>query len=131
MRAARAEAGEVLDRHLSEEQRERLAAAAATAGPALAYRLEVEWPHLYRRADELRLAGAHPDDPRVQEIAGRMEQLAAPMTADAADAGAAVRSAWREDPAGMSGEPAEVADPWRDLAEFVDRARSLHRGERS
>jgi len=131
MRAARTGAGEVLDRHLDEEQRERLATAASAVGPALAYRIEVEWPQLYRRVEELRLAGARHDDPRVQKIAGRMEELSAQMTANAADAGAAVRSAWREDPASMSGESAQVADSWRDLAEFVDRARSLHRGDHS
>lgn len=128
MRAARTGAAEILDRHLSEEQHERLAEAAVAVGPALAYQLEVEWPHLYRSAEELRLAGARPDDPRVQKIAGRMEQLSGHVVAEA---GAAVRDAWREDPAGMSGEPAEVADPWRDVAEFVDHARSLHRGDSS
>jgi DNA-binding transcriptional MerR regulator len=131
MRAARTDAGEVLDRHLNEEQRERLATAGAAVGPALAYRLEVEWPHLYRSAEELRLAGARPDDPRVQKIVGRMEQLSALMTTDAADAGAAVRRAWRDDPASMSGESAQIAGPWRDLAEFVEKARSLHRGKQS
>lgn len=131
MRAARASAGEVLDRHLNEEQRERLAVAASDVGPALAYRIEVEWPQLYRSTDQLRLTGARPDDPRVQKIVGRMEELSAQVAGNAADAGVAVRSAWREDPAGMSGESAQVADPWRDLAEFVDQARSIHRGEHS
>lgn len=131
MRAARTGASEVLDRHVNEEQREQLAAAAVGVGPALAYRLEVEWPQLYRSAEELRLAGARPDEPRMMKIAARMEQLSAHVTANAADAGRAVRNAWREDPATMSGERADVAAPWRDLAVFVDQARSLHRGERS
>lgn len=110
MRAARTGAGEVLDRHLNEEQRERLAAATA-AGSALAYRLEVEWPQLYRNAEELRLAGARPDDPRVQKVVGRMEQLSAHMTADAADAGAAVRGAWRDGGHGGAGPVRRAADP--------------------
>lgn len=129
MQAARSDAGEILDRYLTEEQRQGLSAGAAAVGPALAYRLEVEWPHLYRSAEELRLGGARPDDPTMQKIAGRMEQLSAVMTGDAANAGAAVRRAWRENPAGMSGESAQIAGPWRDLAEFVDQARSLHRGK--
>lgn len=127
MQATRSEADGVLERYLSAEQRERIASGAAEVGPALAYVMEVEWPQLYRRAEELRLAGAGPGDPRVQEVAGRMEQLSARVAADAADAGAAVREAWRAEPAKMSGESEQVAGPWRQLAEFVDEARSINR----
>lgn len=131
MRAVRTGAGEVLDRNLNEEQRERLVTSAADVGPALPYQLEIEWPQLYRRAEELRVAGVRVDDPRVQKIVSRMEQLSAQMTDNATGAGTAVRSAWREDPAGMSGEPAQIADAWRDLAEFVDQARNLRTGNHS
>ncbi|KXT56465.1 hypothetical protein ACE11G_13765 [Gordonia sp. PS3] len=103
MRAARTGAGEVLDRHLNGEQRERLAAAAAETGPGLAYRTEIEWPHLYRRVEELRLSGATADDPRVQKLVSRMEELSVQVTGDDAEISAAVRGAWRDDPAGMSG----------------------------
>ncbi len=127
MRAARSEAGAVLERHLDSDQRDRLARGAAAAGPALAYILEIEWPQLYRRADELRRAGAAPDDARVQQIAGRMEELSARMTGDGPTESTAVRAAWHDDPAAMSGENAHNTDGWRDLAEYVDEARRLRK----
>ncbi|WP_204164704.1 MerR family transcriptional regulator [Nocardioides daejeonensis] len=129
MRGARAGAGEVLDRHVSKDHRAQLASGAATVGPALAYVLEIEWPELYRRVEELRVAGARPDDPQVQKSVARMDQLSTWLNAGGEEAGAAVRSAWRDDPASMSGEPEQVAAPWRYLAQFVDEARALLRGE--
>lgn len=123
MRDARGDVGGVLGRHLDDDQRKALAEGAKAAGPALPYLLEVEWPQLYRRVDELRRSGATPADDRVQGMVARLDELSAMLSSGDHEVAAGVRAAWREDPGGMAGEPDEVAAPWRDLAAFVAEAR--------
>jgi DNA-binding transcriptional MerR regulator len=123
-RDARPRARAVLEAHLSPEERDALSRAGAAAGPALPYLLEIEWPRLYRQADELRRAGAAPRDARVQRIVTRLDELSALVSGGREGAGAGVRAAWRADPAAMSGEPEAVAGPWRELADFVEQARA-------
>jgi DNA-binding transcriptional MerR regulator len=129
MRDARPGAMAVLEDYLDEEQLGALAEGAKAVGPALPYLLEVEWPSLYRQADELRRSGAPPEDERVQRIVARLDELSATFssgtTGAGAGAGAGVRQAWRDHPAAMSGEPEAVAETWREVADFVERARSL------
>ncbi|GAA4348914.1 MerR family transcriptional regulator [Angustibacter luteus] len=125
VRAARG-ADDAVARELSEQERERVAEGAAAVGPALPYLLEVEWPQLYRRAEELRRSGAAPDSAAVQQVVARMQELSARFgTGDGRGAGAAVRAAWRQEPAALSGESQAVAGPWRELAEFVEEARRI------
>lgn len=145
MRDARPGVQALLDRHLDDEERAALAEGAAQAGPALPYLLEVEWPQLYREADALRRDGVPADDPRMRRIATRLDELSALVGGSrdgqrphdtaggatpgsgGAPSGGGVRRAWREDPAAMSGQPAEVAASWRDLADYVEQARAARR----
>lgn len=116
-------ADEALRRHLDEDQLHALADHAAALGPAAHYLLEVEWPQLYRRAEALRTAGADPADPRVRRIAARLDELSRLFSGGDTALSAAVRTAWREEPAALSGDPDAPADAWADLRAFLDRAR--------
>jgi DNA-binding transcriptional MerR regulator len=127
MREARPSADAVLEAYLDDNQRAELASGAAAVGPALPYLLEIEWPQLYRQADDLRRKGASPSDERVQRIVGRMDELSTLVGGNRPDGGGEVRAAWRENPAAMSGETEETASPWRELADYVESARALHR----
>ncbi|MFD5462902.1 MerR family transcriptional regulator [Kitasatospora sp. NPDC127059] len=116
-------ADEALRRHLDDDQLHALADHAAALGPAAHYLLEVEWPQLYRRAEALRGEGADPADPRVRRIVQRLDELSRLFSGGDTALSAAVRTAWREDPAALSGDPAAPADAWADLRAFLDRAR--------
>ncbi|MFI9271526.1 MerR family transcriptional regulator [Kitasatospora sp. NPDC052896] len=118
-----AEGGETLRVHLDPEQLQLLETRGAALGPTAYYLLEVEWPELYRRAERLRTDGAPPTDPRVRRLAARMDELTVLFTGGDAAVSAGVRAAWRADPAAMSGDPAAPADEWRELADYLDRAR--------
>ncbi|MFI0940369.1 MerR family transcriptional regulator [Streptomyces sp. NPDC021020] len=118
------EGREVLGRHLDADQLTVLRARGAALGPAAHYLLDVEWPELYRRAEALRAGGVPPGDSRVRRIAARMDELSALFSGGDAGISAGVRAAWRDDPAAMSGEPAAPVGEWRDLADYLDRARS-------
>jgi MerR family transcriptional regulator, thiopeptide resistance regulator len=91
------------------------------------YLLEVEWPGLYRRAERLRAAGAPPDDPRVQRLVARIDELGARFSGGDREISASVRAAWDDDPAGLSNVPAEQATAWRELARSLDLARQQGR----
>ncbi|MEV4744212.1 MerR family transcriptional regulator [Streptomyces sp. NPDC049555] len=117
------EAEAVLRRHLDADGRAVLRAGAAAAGPAAHYLLHVEWPQLYRRAQELRTAGVAPADPRVRKLVARMDELGALFTGGDRRVSAGVRAAWRDDPAAVSGDPQAPADAWRDLASYLDASR--------
>ncbi|MFI9324468.1 MerR family transcriptional regulator [Kitasatospora aureofaciens] len=125
--ATGAAAGEALRRHLDEDQLHALADHAAALGPAAHYLLEVEWPQLYRRAEALRTAGTDPADPRVRRIAARLDELSRLFSGGDTTLSAAVRTAWREDPGALSGDPAAPADAWAPLRAFLDRARQVSR----
>jgi DNA-binding transcriptional MerR regulator len=125
MRDARPGARDILDDYLDDEQLAALAAGSNEVGTALPYLLEVEWPSLYRKIDQLRQSGARPADERVQHILRRLDELSATVRGDSPDVGEAVRTAWRDHPAAMSGEPEEIAGPWREVAEFVEQTRSV------
>ncbi|MER7849768.1 MerR family transcriptional regulator [Kitasatospora sp. NPDC096077] len=116
-------ADRALRRHLDDDQLHALADHAAALGPAAHYLLEVEWPQLYRRAEELRRAGTDPADPRVRRVVERLDELSRLFSGGDATLSAAVRTAWREDPAALSGDPQAPADAWADLRAFLDHAR--------
>ncbi|MEV7599041.1 MerR family transcriptional regulator [Kitasatospora sp. NPDC089797] len=124
---ATAAAGPAVDRalrrHLDDDQLHALADHAAALGPATHYLLEVEWPQLYRRAEELRAAGTDPADPRARRIAERLDELSRLFSGGDSALSAAVRTAWREDPAALSGDPQAPADAWADVRAFLDHAR--------
>ncbi|MGW2377257.1 MerR family transcriptional regulator [Kitasatospora sp. NPDC001683] len=120
-------ADEVLRRHLDDDQLHALADHAAALGPAAHYLLEVEWPQLYRRAEALRTAGTDPADPRVGRIAARLDELSRLFSGGDTTLSAAVRAAWREDPAALSGDPTTPADVWAPLHAFLDQAREVSR----
>ncbi|MFJ6212476.1 MerR family transcriptional regulator [Streptomyces sp. NPDC092296] len=115
----------VLRRHLDPDQLRALGDHASALGPAAHYLLEVEWPELYRRAEELRSAGVDPADSRVRRLVRRMDELSALFTGGDAALSGAVRAAWRADPAALAATPDAPADAWRDLAGYLDRARAL------
>lgn len=113
-----------LGHHLDADQSQVLRARATALGPATYYVLEVEWPELYRRAERLRAAGTPPTDPKVRRLVARMDELSALVTGGDAGVSAGVRAAWHDDPAAMSGDPGAPADDWRELADYLDRARN-------
>ncbi|GAA2717180.1 MULTISPECIES: MerR family transcriptional regulator [Streptomyces] len=117
------EAEAVLRRHLDADGLAVLRAGATAAGPAAHYLLHVEWPQLYRRAQELRAAGVPPTDPRVRKLVARMDELGALFSGGDSRVSAGVRDAWRDDPAAVSGDPQAPADTWRDLASYLDASR--------
>ncbi|AGP51905.1 hypothetical protein M271_01340 [Streptomyces rapamycinicus NRRL 5491] len=112
-----------LGRHLDADQVELLRIRAAALGPAMHYLLEVGWPELYRRAERLRAAGTPATDQKVRRLVARMDELSVLFTGGDAGISAGVRGAWHDDPAAVSGNPGAPADDWRDLAEYLDRAR--------
>jgi MerR family transcriptional regulator, thiopeptide resistance regulator len=131
LRDSRHGAQDFLEGYLSEEQRGTLAAHAAEVGSALPYFLEVEWPQLYRQAETLRIQGADPSDERVQKIVARLDELSGLFGGTEGGTGGRVRKAWRDNPAVMSGEPEDIAMPWRAVADFVENARRCRSGKDS
>jgi DNA-binding transcriptional MerR regulator len=117
------EAARVLADHLDPDQVGTLRARAEALGPLAHYLLEVEWPELYRRAERLRAAGTPPDDPRVQRLVARIDELGARFSGGDREISAGVRAAWDDDPAGLAAVPAEQATTWRELARYLDLAR--------
>jgi len=114
----------VLHKYLNDEQLARMQDAAAVIDPTIySHYVTVEWPALYAKAEALRVAGALPSDAAVQDIVARMDELSAMLSGGDTNAGHGVRSAWREDPAAMSGDP-HAPTTWRDLADFVEAARA-------
>lgn len=112
-----------LSRHLDDGRIQVLRDRAAALGPAAPYLLEVEWPELYRRAERLRAAGTPPTDPEVRRLVDRLDELGALFSGGDAEVSAGVRAAWHDDPAAMSGNPDAPVDDWRELADYLDRAR--------
>ncbi|MGW7529727.1 MerR family transcriptional regulator [Streptomyces sp. NPDC054783] len=112
-----------LGRHLDADEIQVLQTRAAALGPAMHYLLEVEWPELYRRAERLRAAGTPATDQKVRRLVARLDELSTLFTGGDVGISAGVRAAWHDDPAAMSGDPAAPADDWRELAEYLDRAR--------
>jgi hypothetical protein len=112
---------DALRRHLGDEAFEAAGSssdddAAAAAGPASAYFLEVEWPQLYARAERCRRAGSDPSDPEVQRIVKRMDELSGLFSGGDPERSKKVRSAWREEPAAMSGFEPAATEGWAELA---------------
>ena len=124
MGGAGPERTEALRRHLDDDQLQTLHDGVAALGPAAHYLLDVEWPELYRRAEALRTAGVEPADPRVRKLVARMDELGALFNGGDGEVSAGVRSAWRHEPAAMSGDPTVPPDAWHDLTAYLDRARS-------
>ena len=124
MGGAGPEREQALRRHLDDDQIQTLRDRAAVLGPGTHYLLEVEWPELYRRAEALRTAGVEPAEPRVRKLVARMDELSSLFSGGDSGVSAAVRSAWRHEPAAMSGDPTTPADAWHDLTAYLDRARA-------
>ncbi|MFE9371940.1 MerR family transcriptional regulator [Streptomyces sp. NPDC006711] len=116
-------ADEAVRRHLDDDQLRALGVHGAAAGPAAHYLLEVEWPELYRRAEELRTSGAPPADPRVRALAARMDELSALFGGGDTAIASGVRAAWREDPAALSGDASARPGQWDGLTAYLDAAR--------
>lgn len=53
----------------------------------------------------------------------RLDELGALFSGGDAKVSAGVRAAWRDDPAAMSEDPDASVDDWRELADYLDRAR--------
>ncbi|MFE4861738.1 MerR family transcriptional regulator [Streptomyces sp. NPDC056670] len=110
-------------RHLDDDQMRALGRHGAAAGPAAHYLLEVEWPELYRRAEELRSAGTDPTDPRVRALVARMDELSALFSGGDRALSTGVRAAWREDPAALSGDASARPGQWDALMDYLEAAR--------
>ncbi|MGE7439178.1 MerR family transcriptional regulator [Kitasatospora sp. NPDC001175] len=124
MRGAGPEIELALRRHLDEDQIRALRERTAALGPAVHYLLEVEWPELYRRAEALRTSGVDPSAPQVRKLVRRMDELSALFNGGDAGISTAVRAAWREEPAALSGDPTIPAGGWPELTDYLDRARA-------
>jgi len=124
MGGAGPEREQALRRHLDDDQIQTLHDRAAVLGPGAHYLLEVEWPELYRRAEALRTAGVEPTAPQVRKLVERMDELSSLFSGGDSGVSAAVRSAWRHEPAALSGDPTAPADVWHDLTAYLDRARA-------
>ncbi|WP_405948692.1 MerR family transcriptional regulator [Streptomyces prunicolor] len=124
MGGADPEREQALRRHLDDDQIQTLHDRAAALGPGAHYLLEVEWPELYRRAEALRTAGVEPTSPRVRKLVARMDELSSLFNGGDSGISAAVRSAWRHEPAALSGDPTVPADAWHDLTAYLDQARA-------
>lgn len=118
------EGEQVLRHHLDADQLRVLRTRAAALGPTSHYLLEIEWPELYRRAEQLRRAGTAPTDPGVLRLVARMDELSVLFSGGDSAISGGVRAAWHDQPAVMSGEPTAPAGEWRELAEYLDIARS-------
>ena len=79
----------------------------------------------YDRAQAARAAQEPP--PGVHRIAARLDELSRLFSGGDTTLSAAVRTAWREDPGALSGDPAAPADAWAALRAFLDRARQVSR----
>ncbi|GAA2277189.1 MerR family transcriptional regulator [Kitasatospora cystarginea] len=124
MRGVGPETELALRRHLDEDQIRALRERTAALGPAVHYFLEVEWPELYRRAEALRTSGVDPSAPQVRKLVRRMDELSALFNGGDAGISTAVRAAWREEPAALSGDPTIPAGGWPELTDYLDRARA-------
>ncbi|MFG2717096.1 hypothetical protein ACGFW5_02130 [Streptomyces sp. NPDC048416] len=122
--AASPGADEAVRRHLDDDQLRALGVHGAAAGPAAHYLLEIEWPGLYRRAEELRTSGIPSADPRVRTLAARMDELSALFSGGDRSISAGVRAAWHEDPAALSGDTAARPGQWDGLADYLDAAKA-------
>ena len=114
----------VLAEYLDRDQIETVGAAARAAGPAAHYLLEIEWPQLYRTADALLAAGTRPDDPAVQRLVDRLDQLGSRFSGGDPQVSDRIGNAYRTDPAAISGVSDPPADRWRAVAIFLDEARA-------
>ncbi|PKV85870.1 MerR family transcriptional regulator [Streptomyces sp. TLI_146] len=121
--AAGPAAERVLRRHLDDEQMRTLGDHAAALGPTAHYLLEVEWPALYRRAEALRTAGTPPTAAPVRKLVARMDELSALFSGGDTTISTGVRTAWRTDPAALSGEATARPGQWDNLADYLDAAR--------
>jgi DNA-binding transcriptional MerR regulator len=117
------ESARVLARHLDPDQLAELKAHKEAVGPLAHYLLEVEWPELYRRAERYRAAGTAPDDPRVQRLVTRIDELGARFSGGDRELSAGVRAAWDDDPPGLSNVQPEQSTTWRELVRYLDLAR--------
>ncbi|MGW1869250.1 MerR family transcriptional regulator [Streptomyces mauvecolor] len=122
--AASPAAEQAVRRHLDDDQLRALGTHTAALGPAAHYLLEIEWPELYRRAEELRTSGVPPTDPRVRRLAARMDELGSLFSGGDRTISAGVRTAWREDPGALSGDASVQPGQWDSLTDYLDAARA-------
>lgn len=79
------------------------------------------FPDLYTRAERLLRDGFAPQSPDMQEVAGLMERLSAQLTGGRLERSEAVRTAWKEHSAELTGRD------YSDLSSYVDAARETYR----
>jgi len=120
--------GEAVRQRLETHQLAALLENTAALGPAAHYLLEIEWPELYRRAEELRAKGVEPGASQVQKLVRRMDELGVLFSGGNSALSGAVRAAWREELADTARREdvgvAATADAWRDLADYLDQTRA-------
>jgi hypothetical protein len=61
----------------------------------------------------------------VQRIVARLDELSATFNGGDQSLSEAVRSAWREEPAALCGDPGVPADGWPDVTAYLERARAI------
>ena len=124
MGATDPEKEQALHRHLDTDQMQVLVARTTALGPTAHYLLEIEWPELYRRAEQLRTAGTPPSDPKVRRLVARMDELSVLFNGGDAAISSGVQAAWHDDPAALSGDPATPPHAWHDLTAYLTQART-------
>jgi DNA-binding transcriptional MerR regulator len=118
---------EILHEYLDDADRARLAQRSAELGPDAAHSVDVEYPRLYRAAQDQMARGVAPDAPPMQAIAGELEALAGQWRTDPADGvqtSLKVQRMWAERSEEIAGRD------YTELAEYVLAARAHYRSTR-
>lgn len=116
-------AQEILHEYLDDADRAHLAQRAADLGADAARMIEIEYPRLYRAAQQQLEHGVAPEAPEMQAIAGELEALAGRWAADGA-ASDNVQRMWAERSAEITGHD------YSTVAEYVRAARAHYRATR-
>jgi DNA-binding transcriptional MerR regulator len=112
-----------LDRYFTAEQQDRLARRRAELGAETVEAAKVRWTELVEELLPHVRAGTSVDDPRVQRLVRRWDELGSAFHPDDGRTRAAARRMWRDNRAGLSRRLPWPADQLGDLVAYVERAR--------
>ncbi|MFC7328775.1 MerR family transcriptional regulator [Marinactinospora rubrisoli] len=114
----------VLDGHFTQEQQERLARRRAELGHETVESARTRWAGLVAELLPHVRIGTPVDDPRVQELVRRWDELGAAFHAGDGDTEEAARRMWRDHRTELSRRLPWPADQLADLTGYLERART-------
>jgi len=117
--------GRLVSEYLTVEQTERMTHRHAELGPLATALIRDELPNLYRQALAAYRTDADPSDPTVRAIVERIDTASATLSGGDDSVTSGVRRMWAE--RGEEVYPGSGV-PWRELVEFLDRARTVGSG---